>query len=248
MQTTERGSFHTGSTAAPMGRTTQRDVRREDTRTTRHDDIQTTRKVMAGTYSVEALAGAAVVTLTILALVDVLPVYLTAIAVIVAGGAFLVEGAGLGARAKQIRRSLQAKGVNTGGLIGGVSVQLLAGVAGVALGVLALIGMSPNLLLAISAIVFGSALLLGPSATREVSRLEQEHPYEASVAHESLRASNGARAMVGAGAIALGILALIGVGPVVTLIVIAILAVGAILFLSGIAIGAGEASAAREAY
>lgn len=208
---------------------------------------KTPRKATFATYGIEALVGAGVVVLAIVALARVLPDWLTGIAAILAGAAFLIEGAGLGSRARHARRSLGAEGVDTAGLAGATSTQILAGATGVTLGILALTGVAPTILLAISAIVFGAALLLGSSAAPEVIRLEASHPYEASVARETIQASNGARILIGAGAATLGILSLLGVGPVFTLVVVAFLGVGVILFLSGLAIGAGEATAPHHA-
>lgn len=212
----------------------------------RKDPVRTTHRLLAGSYSIESVAGAGVVTLAILALANVLPVWLTGIAVIVAGGAFLVEGAGLGARARQIRRSLHAQDAHMAAFTGGVSVQLLAGVTGVTLGILALVGIATDPLLAIAAIVFGGALLLGTSATHELSRFEGQRSRLASAVRETIHASNGAHVMVGAAVIALGILDLIGVGPNLVLVTIALLSVGALFFVTGAAIGAAEASEAAE--
>ena len=122
---------------------------------------------------------------------------------------------------------------------GGVSIQLLAGVAGVTLGILAIVGIAaPILLLGSAIIVYGVALLLGTLATYGTARVEAGRGEEGRLTDQTIQASNGARALVGIASIAFGVLAVIGVGPAFVLSQIGILAIGAILLLSGSAIGA----------
>jgi hypothetical protein len=202
-------------------------------------------RTLAGSYGIAAIAGLAVLIMAILALVNIVPVRLTAAAVIAGGLAFLVEGAGIAARARQIQHRTAGAGGETSALGGGVSVQLLAGVAGVTLGILALVGIEPITMLASSLIVFGAALLLGTLAVRETGDLAATRSEEGGLTQRTIQTSNGARVFVGLGALALGVLTVIGVGPTLVLTQIGLLAVGAILLLSGSVLGSRFGMAAE---
>jgi hypothetical protein len=204
-------------------------------RSERHEGTKT----LIGTYGVAALAGLAVLILSILALVGISPLWLTSIAVIAAGVAFLVEGAGIAARARQMQRSIGGSQMETSFVGGGISIQLLAGAAGITLGILALVGIAaPILLIGSAVIVYGVALLLGTLGTYGTSRMHAGGGHEGELTVQTIQASSGARVLVGIASVALGVLAVIGVGPALVLSQIAILTVGAILLLSGSAIGA----------
>jgi hypothetical protein len=120
-----------------------------------------------------------------------------AIADILVGAAFLFAAWSLMAREEHER------GVHERGLWEG----RIAGVAGIVLGILALLHLAPDVLAPVAVIVFGGALVLG----RGVGRM--------------------GRIIVGVGATVLGILALLHLDPR-TLTLIALIAVAGILLLS----------------
>jgi hypothetical protein len=97
----------------------------------------------------EAIAGVGAIVLAILGLTRILPHYMAAIGTIVVGAA-LVEGSALGIRSRRVSSAFA----------GQPSAEVLAGAAGVVLGVLALLGMSELVLLPVAVIVFGAALLI----------------------------------------------------------------------------------------
>jgi hypothetical protein len=104
----------------------------------------------------EAIAGVGAVVLAILGLTHILPRYMAAIGTIVVGAA-LLEGRALGTRSRRVTAALR----------GQPSAEVIAGAAGVVLGVLALLGMSELVLLPVGVIVFGASLLIaGFSAPR----------------------------------------------------------------------------------
>jgi hypothetical protein len=106
----------------------------------------------------------------------------------------------------------------------GMSAELVAGAAGVVLGVLALIGVAQVTLMASAAIVFGGALLLGGGEAYRLSQLGT--PRQRSAAERAARAiarsTAGAEALVGIGLVVLGIVALTGMVPM-TLVLVAVL-------------------------
>lgn len=184
--------------------------------------------------------GAAAGVLAILALAGVAPGYLVAIAAIALGVAMLFEG---GFVAAEYGRILNA-GSNNGRLAkvelgGGLSGEALAGVAGIVLGILALLGVVPAVLISIAAIVLGAGQMFGSGITSRLNALKidvsSEHETAKQVASEAMTAATGLQLLVGLAAVVLGILALVGLEPL-TLDLVAMLALGSSFLLSGGAI------------
>jgi hypothetical protein len=201
-------------------------------------DLDRTIKVLAGASLSEAAVACGAGVLAVLGLVGVAPALMTPIAVIAIGASLLVEGPGFAARVSQLR-SLARTRQQVLGVGGGVSAEVAGGLAGVVLGILALLGISPTVLEAAAAITFGAALLFSSGAEAEVEALIAR--VEARVSgsdYASVQVANSANALVGIGSIALGILVLAEVGSASTLILVALLGVAASLTLSGSAMGA----------
>jgi hypothetical protein len=94
--------------------------------------------------------------------------------------------------------------------------------------------------LSVAAIVFGAALLLGAGATASLNCLIIEHHYRAHevarrVAGTMVSGATGAQVLIGLAAIVLGIVALVGVHPLIQSLV-AFLAIGAAVAISGLAL------------
>jgi hypothetical protein len=198
-------------------------------------EIRRSAEFVAGGFSGEALAAAGAVVLTILGLAAVFPTYMAPIAAITISTALLMKAGSVAARFSQ----LSAETGNTPGgeveLGAGMSTELLAGSAGIALGVLALIGIAPTILLPSSVILFGGALLLGGGETYRVSRLPRPEG-ETRTYREFQTAGKsaaGAETLVGIGAIVLGILALTN-AVTITLVLVALLAIASVQLLTGV--------------
>jgi hypothetical protein len=125
----------------------------------------------------------------------------------------------------------------------GTSAEILGGIAGIVLGILALIGLVPMTLLSVSVIVFGGTLLFGSPAVYDVGTAEpkrgtttdyiaREIAGPAGAQARLAAGAAGAQALIGIGSVTLGILALIGMAPQ-TLVLAAILAIGTSALLSG---------------
>jgi hypothetical protein len=165
---------------------------------------------LPGGLSLRGIAAIAAVALSIVGLCGVAPVLLMAIAAIFLGMAFLFSVGNFVSRYADF-----TPGVEAGG--GGLAFDALAGLAGIVLGILALIGVSPGVLLPSTAIAFGCAMLLesasfGPS-------------------QNAMFPADGMNLLSGAAAIVLGILALSGYSPAV-LTFVAFLTVGCVNLLS----------------
>jgi hypothetical protein len=172
-----------------------------DPEATRTTTEHTTSIVATSGSSLETLGGAGAVVLAIIALAGYLPFTLTTIACIAVGGAVVAHGSTVAARWNATFGSGAERTVAAGGL----GSEVLGGLGGITLGILALVGVLPMLLLPIAAIVLGGAVLFGAPTM----------------------------ALAGIGSAVLGILALLHVGPPVVLSVVAMLALGGALVLSG---------------
>jgi hypothetical protein len=205
-------------------------------------------KVVAGGSITEALCGAATVVLAILGLAGIWPGYMLAIATIAFGVALLAQGGAIAARYSRLLRETTPYEWDARTEIGGgMGAEFLAGGAGVVLGILGLAGIGLTTLIPIAVIVFGGALLLGSSATADLSTLTA-HPSNERFAHIARQASvaaSGAQVLVGIAAIVLGIIALVGIDPVLVTLV-ALLVVGASVLFSGTAVSSRMASVMRR--
>ncbi len=212
-----------------------------------HHEMGSVWSIVTGGSIIEAVAGIAAVVLTILALVGVAPADLAPIATIVIGVALLIEGGAIAARYSTLLSKAGGE-YSTAELGGGMSAELLGGAGGGVLGLLALLGLTPQVLMSVAVIVFGAALLLGSGVTSRVSSLAIDTAADQRshlIAREAVLAAAGAQALVGLAAVALGIIALVGISPMI-LTLVALLALGASILMSGTAMGGTIATYARR--
>ena len=128
----------------------------------------------------QTVGALATIVLTILGLAHVVPEFLVAIATIAFGATLLLHGSAMIAEYARasIRSSATAASAPLAG-DGGLSAVLLAGAAGVVLGILALLGISTHDLTAIAVIAFGASLILSASSTLRVdtrAQVTNRHP------------------------------------------------------------------------
>lgn len=219
-----------------------------DTDTTNDMLSVRTKEAFEGTTA-EGIAGIAAVALAIIGLSNVIPLIVASIASIAVGVALAFEGGALSARYSALF-GMGEKGTGTDAPVkwSGVTTLFLAGAAGIALGILSLIGIVPMTLIPIAAIAFGSALILDSGANTRLSVLEARHSEEfkakKGTIRETAQASAGIAVFVGIASIILGILALIGFSPLV-LSLIALLSIGGASTLTGVMIGGRISSVFR---
>jgi hypothetical protein len=199
-------------------------------------DYDTTAKTVATGATAEAVAGAGALVLAIIGLAGLFQHTLAAIAVIAAGAALLFQGASAGARAASLVREVHGHEAAMGT---GLSAEIVGGLGGIVLGILALVGVAPMPLLAISAIVFGGALLFGSPEVYVIGEAKPDEgvatPHRYQMLKSTAAGAAGGQVLLGIGSAALGILALCGLATM-TLILVAVLAVGVSALLSGGAI------------
>lgn len=176
----------------------------------------------------ELVAGLAVVILTILGLAHVSPAFLVEIATIVFGVGLLLYGGSMLSQLGRVFANL-AGADGAAGVASGWSILLLAGAAGVVLGILALLSVSSVQLVAIAVIGFGAALLINSAASLRLRLLfgipADSEPTIERLLRDTAADTAGLQTMTGLAAIVLGILALSGFAPT-TLVLIALLGLG----------------------
>jgi hypothetical protein len=190
---------------------------------------------------VDALGGIAAIVLAIIGLSGVKPEMLVSISTIVFGAAVLIQGGAMLSEFAEIEATPESAVSASGGSI---SALFLVGIAGIVLGVLALLGMHAAVLTAVAAIAFGVALLVSSSGvwhlltSRSVAMRFQTHsPMVRVVASEVAGGSAGLQAMAGLSVIVLGLLAVCGIYTV-PLTLIALLISGASVLLTGTTLSA----------
>jgi hypothetical protein len=184
----------------------------------------------------DAATGVLVIVLSILGLADAAPRTMAALCCMAAGVAVVFEGAGVVGRYRRLASFYGRR--EHPEIRGAMIAELLGGIVGFALGLLALAGIEPLSCLAVAIIVFGGALWLGTGAEIEMdsakSALDSSDTRLA--IHEAVIAASGARLLVAAAAVTLGILALAGVATL-QLILTASLLLGVALILGSVSIG-----------
>jgi hypothetical protein len=192
----------------------------------------------------DAIGGIATIVLAIIALAGVHPEVILPIAVIVFGAALLIQGGTmLSEYASIIFPATSAGSMSDQVGVGSLSTLFLVGVAGIVLGILALLGIVPGILSAIAVIAFGSALLLTSNSVRNLYMMQSSATRSAApragtelLAGEMASGSSGVQMLAGLTAIVLGILAVIGVDHYNVLALAALIVLGATVILTGSAL------------
>jgi hypothetical protein len=189
----------------------------------------------------DAIGGIATIILAIIALAGVQPTTILPIAVIVFGATLLIQGGTLVSEYESIMFPAGGAAASPEqSSLGGLSTLFLVGVAGIVLGILALLGIAPETLIAISVIAFGAALLLSSNSVRHLAMMQTSRSDAPGTGAELLSgemASGSASVQVLAGlaAIVLGILAIAGVNPRILLLA-ALIVLGSAIILTGSAL------------
>ncbi len=121
-------------------------------------------KLVAGGSAMGAMVSIAVIALAIVGLAGALSPTMAAIATIVTGAAILIEGGALEAGALRFQMASSSRNADFSRFS---NAEALGGVAGIVLGILALLGISWATLLSVAVLVFGVTLLLSGSGFAE---------------------------------------------------------------------------------
>jgi hypothetical protein len=202
----------------------------------------------SGGAAVEAVGGLAVIVLGILALVGVGSEFLAAIAGIVFGIAALAQGAAVAAEYSSLFSRLTGGAFGAVELGGGMTVEIMAGGAAAVLGILALLGIAPQILLPALVITGGASLMLAAGTVQRLNNLKMSAAETSEPAQRVMRAATssaaGGQLLAGVAAVVLGIIALAslpvagaaaggGAGTWLTLTLVGLLVIGASVMMSG---------------
>jgi hypothetical protein len=207
------------------------------------------RLLLRSGFAAEGVAGIIGVVLTILGLLGVASEMLLPIATIVLGVAFVTNGSSVAARfSKLLNETAKGRFASSEFSIG-LTTEFIGGIAAIILGVLTLLHISASILMPVSAIVFGAALLFGSGLMARLNHLqmpksEGDEEYR-EIAREAVTIATGVEILLGLGAAVLGIIALVGV-QWMALTFVALLCVGVSNVTSGSAIIAKLASAPHK--
>jgi hypothetical protein len=197
--------------------------------------------------AMDAIGGIATAVLAIIGLAGWHPELLAGVATIVFGSALLIQGGTLLSEYSQIITPAGALQTASDAFSGdGLASMFPVGIAGIVLGILALVGVAPFALTAISTIAFGAALMLSAQSVRRLYRMQSElrrtslggYSVREFLAGEVAAGSAGIQFVAGLGAVVLGILAVV-MTPTVrneVLTLVALLIVGLTNIISGSAL------------
>jgi hypothetical protein len=207
---------------------------------------------------VDAFGGIATVVLAIVGLASVNRPLMTAIATIVFGVALLIQAGTMLSEYAQVIFPSGASSASTDQFGSGnnLSAVFVVGVAGIVLGVLALLDIAPSVLPPIAVIAFGSALVLSSSSVWQLYSLRQTAARGETqpqfgggevLASEMASGSAGIQVLAGLAAIVLGVIAVAGSVHAEIVTLVALLVVGATTIMTGTSLSATVMSFMRRA-
>lgn len=200
-----------------------------------HDRPPRMMRALAAEATSEALAGGAALVLAIIGLAGMASMYMMTIGVIALGVAFLFEGA------TAITRSWDRAGGSAGAILAGtaadnqLSAEMLGGATGVVLGVLALMGIAPQILCSCAILAFGACMLVATGMegnTRRWHAVPGEEPKMVEAEQEPTFSESGMRPLVALAAVVLGLLAIVSIASML-LTLIGVLILGASFVMNG---------------
>lgn len=195
----------------------------------------------------DVIGGVATAVLAIVGLAKWDPELAAGVAIIVFGASMLIQGGTLLSEYSQILSPATGMGAlqTTAEAFGGdgLAAMFPVGIAGIVLGILALLGVGSHALTPIAVIAFGAALILSAQSVRKLHALQsaaKRSGAQASSAREYLAGemasgSGGIQFLAGVTAVVLGIIAVAGLRNI-DLTLVALLVVGLTLILTGSAL------------
>ena len=204
--------------------------------------------IMAAGALAEGFASIGAVVLSIIGLTGRFPMLLLPIATIAIGAALLFEGGAVTAKFSNLI-SLARVPADLSQLGTGIATEFVAGIGGIALGVLALIGIEAMTLVPVAVVIFGGSLALSVNAAAKMNSLLAQMTEQREAVREVMReavfSAAGVQLLVSIGVIALGILALVGINPL-ALSLVATLSLGFASMMSGTVLISRVAAATRR--
>ena len=191
-----------------------------------------TQAQIASGSSFELFSGVIAVMVAVIGIAGYFPLYMGATATIAIGFSLIASGGTLAARWQNATSGAHARADRTEAL--GIGTEVLGGFAGIALGVLALLGVAPLVLLPAAMIVVGAALLFGGPAQPQIADAAPHvHNLRYRIRRDSVRTSSSVMVMAGLAGIVLGVAALALPSYLLVLSLIAALCVATALVVAG---------------
>src|SRR5579885_1431156 len=169
--------------------------------------------------AMDAIGGIATAVLAIIGLAGWRPELLAGVATIVFGVALLIQGGTLLSEYSQVFTPAGALQTASDAVAGdGLAAMFPVGIAGVVLGILALLGVAPYTLTSVSVIAFGAALMLSAQSVRRLYRMQADtrlnsvgssYTIREFLAGEMAAGSAGIQFIAGLAALVLGIIAVV---------------------------------------
>ncbi len=216
------------------------------------EERKSLRTVMGGSLAEGVLSGIVVV-LSLIGLAGAMPYAVLSVTTIVLGIALLLEGAAISTRFSRLLAEARKTRADDEARIGmGMTSEFVAGMAGIVLGILGLLKISPMILIPTAVIAFGGTLILSSGLTLRLDTAELDLYTESTrfkrIAHEAMVAAIGVEILLGFSAVVLGIIALTSPYSLysATLSLVAMLLIGVTGLISGAAITARMASLFRK--
>jgi hypothetical protein len=193
---------------------------------------QVTVTVLGAGSMAELLGGVAAILFSVIGLTGAWPLLMAAAATLVVGAALLTHGAAVGSRYGELVGSLD--GADRGLVGGGLGLEVIGGLAVIALGILALAGVLPAGMIAVGALVLGGTLVLAGAVPPQLAVVTSDHDVDLQQRmRTALVFSAGVLVLCGVSVGVLGILGMIHVGSPVTLALVAMLVAGIALLIAG---------------
>ncbi len=176
----------------------------------------------------EGFMGIGAITLAIVGLFAIMPLYMAAIATIAVGVAFFFDGFLSIAKYRTVPLEVSQRPFEIIQLGWGTTAEFLGGAAGIVLGILTLMNIYPLVLVPTASLIYGVTLIFSSSMTARLNEttIEQrpEPEQQRIVDREAVVVTADIQIFVGLAALVLGILSLLGMYPLV-LSLVALLAV-----------------------
>jgi hypothetical protein len=199
----------------------------------------TAARVVRGGSLASGVAGALTVLLAILGLSSIMPGMMIPLAVIALGAAFLFEGGAIAARFSDFLTETSKSRRDVPKLGAGVTIEVAGGVIGAILGILSILRVLPAVLTPVAILVYGTTLIFGSGVATWFDSLltarSGEHETFNKTAHDAVMVSAGLQFILGVTGVILGILALVGISPVI-MSLSALLCIGFAALVTGTAI------------
>jgi hypothetical protein len=194
-------------------------------------------------FFAEAASGAAVFVCSLLGLAGVLPGVMAAMAAIALGVGLTVEGGTVASQYRKLLSMLRAPQGDPTDLGSGVSIELIAGLLTVTMGILALLQVGAPSLMPVSVIVASSAMLVTSLAVSRFNDIAIDSiglsDKARRVTHSAVSAAAGVQCFVGVATMVIGVVSLAVPSAIMqTFTLIALLTIGISEALSGSALAA----------